>query len=135
MNYTQLSNAIQDYAETTETLFVQNIPNFVKIAEERIYNTVQIPAIRRNVTGYLTANNKYLTLPSDYLATFSLSVIDPVTGAQTFMLDKDVNYIREAYPSPTSTGTPRFYAIFGPQSNYPNELSFIVGIIWLGLAF
>ena len=116
MNYTQLSNAIQDYAETTESLFVANIPNFVKIAEERIYNTVQIPAIRRNVTGYLTANNKYLTLPSDYLATFSLAVIDPVTGAQTFMLDKDVNFIRQAYPGPTDTGTPAYFGQFAPYT-------------------
>lgn len=116
MNYTQLVNAIQDYTETTEALFVANIPVFVQAAEERIYNMVQIPAIRRNVTGYLTSGNKYLTLPSDYLSTFSLSVIDPVTQSQTYLVDKDVNYIRECYPDPTSTGTPKYFGQFAPYT-------------------
>jgi hypothetical protein len=116
MNYAQLSQAIQDYAESTETSFVANIPNFVQFAEERIYNTVQLPAIRRNVVGTLTANDKYLSLPSDYLATFSLAVIDPVTEAQTFLLDKDVNFIREAYPDPGSVGAPKYFGQFAPYT-------------------
>lgn len=116
MDYSQLSTAIQEYLETTEPTFVSQIPTFIQLAEERVYNSVQIPAIRRNVTGHLTANYKYLSLPSDWLATFSLALIDPSTGAQTFLLDKDVNYIREAYPNPNDTGTPQHYAQFSAYS-------------------
>lgn len=116
MDYSQLSTAIQEYLETTEPTFVSQIPNFIQLAEERVYNSVQIPAIRKNVTGHLTANYKYLSLPSDWLATFSLALIDPSTGAQTFLLDKDVNYIREAYPNPNDTGTPQHYAQFSAYS-------------------
>jgi hypothetical protein len=112
MNYAALVTLIQDYTENSESSFVSNIPTFVQLAEERIYNTVQIPAIRKNQTGTLTASNKYLTLPTDWLATFSLAVIDPTTQAQTFLLNKDVNYIREAFPTPSSTGTPTHYAQF-----------------------
>lgn len=100
MNYAQLSQLIQDYCETTESSFVANIPTFVQVAEERIYNTVQLPAIRKNVTGTMTSGNKYLSLPSDWLAAFSLAVITPVTEAQTFLINKDVNFIRECYPTP-----------------------------------
>ena len=99
MNFTQLSEAIQAYAETTEQLFVDNIPNFVQLAEERIYNAVQIPAIRKNVIGNFTAGDHYLALPDDYLASFSLAVIDS-SGNYEYLLDKDVNFIREAYPNP-----------------------------------
>ncbi len=116
MNYYQLSQAIQSYLETTEPNFVANIPVFVQAAEERIYNTVQLPAIRRNITGYLTTGNKYLTLPTDYLATFSLAVIDPVTQAQTFLLDKDVNFIRQAYPDPTAQAVPQYFGQFAPYT-------------------
>jgi hypothetical protein len=112
MNYAALVTMIQDYCGNAESSFVANIPTFVQLAEERIYNTVQIPAIRKNQTGTLTASNKYLTLPTDWLATFSLAVINPTSSAQTFLLNKDVNYIREAFPTPSDTGTPTHYAQF-----------------------
>ena len=126
MNYVQLYQAIQDYSENTESLFVANIPRFVQEAEERIYNTVQFPALRKNVTGSLTASNQYLSAPDDYLSTYSLAVVDG-TGTYNYLLNKDVNFIREAYPKATSTGLPKYYALFGPQYTYPNELSFILG--------
>jgi hypothetical protein len=91
---------------------VANIPNFVQLAEERIYNSVQIPAIRKNVTGTMTNTFPYFQLPSDWLSTFSLAVIDPTTGEYEYLLNKDVNYIRAAYPPPNSTGKPRYYAIW-----------------------
>jgi len=115
MNFQQLSEAIQSYTESTEQLFVQNIPNFVQLCEERVYNAVQIPAIRKNVIGTFTSGDKYLALPEDYLASFSLAVI-LADGSQQFLIDKDVNFIREAYPSPTDTGTPRYYAQFLPYT-------------------
>ncbi len=127
MNYIELSNAIQNYAENTETVFVQNIPTFVKEAERRIYNSVQLASLRKNVTGTMTLNNKYVSLPDDWLANYSLAIIDPTTGAYSYLLNKDVNYIREAYPTPTSTGTPKHYALFGSQYSNVNELSLIVG--------
>lgn len=112
MNYAQLSAAIQDYTQNYETDFISNIPVFVEQAEERIYNNVQLPALRRNQTGNTTANNKYITLPVDYLSTYSFSVINPITEAQTFLLNKDVNFIRQAYPDPNYIGAPRYYAQF-----------------------
>ena len=133
MNYSQLSQLIQDYCESTEQSFVANIPTFVQLAEERIYNSVQIPAIRKNQIGTLTPNNKYLSLPADWLATFSLAVITPVTNAQTFLLDKDVNFIRQSFPDPDDTGAPEYYAIFDkntlilgptPDSNYQVEMHY-----------
>lgn len=133
MNYSQLTTLIQDYCESTETSFVANIPTFVQLAEERIYNSVQIPAIRKNQIGTLTPNNKYLSLPADWLATFSLAVITPVTNAQTFLLDKDVNFIRQSFPDPDDTGAPEYYAIFDkntlilgptPDSNYQVEMHY-----------
>ena len=128
MNYASLTTLIQQYCESTEQSFVANIPTFVQLAEERIYNSVQIPAIRRNQIGTLTIGNKYLTMPSDWLATFSLAVIDPATNAQEFLLDKDVNFIRQSYPNPNDDkAIPRYYAIFGPQSVNEDELSFILG--------
>jgi hypothetical protein len=126
LNYVQLYQAIQDYSENTESLFVANIPLFVKEAEERIYNSVQLPSLRKNVTGTVTASNKYLSCPNDYLSTFSMAVIE-ATGAYRYLLNKDVNFIREAYPAPTSTGTPKYYALFGSQYSSANELSFILG--------
>jgi len=126
MNYAALSAAIQAYTENTEADFVANIPVFVKQAEQRIYNTVQFPSIRKNVTGATTANNKYLACPSDFLAVYSLAVID-ASGGYEYLLNKDVNFIRQAYPQPTDTDTPRYYALFGPQSNDAAELSFILG--------
>jgi hypothetical protein len=133
VNYTQLTQLIQDYCESTEQSFVANIPTFVQLAEERIYNSVQIPAIRKNQIGTLTPANKYLTLPADWLATFSLAVINPTTNAQTFLLDKDVNFIRQSYPDPDDAGVPEYYAIFDkntlilgptPDSNYQVEMHY-----------
>ena len=102
MDYPALVQAIQDYTENSESSFVDNIPTFVQLAEERIYNSVQIPAIRKNQTGTMTAGNKYLSLPTDWLATFSLAVItsDEFAGdTYSYLLDKDVNFIRESFPS------------------------------------
>ena len=128
MNYETLYNNIQAYAENTEALFVASIPVFVQQAEERIYNSVQIPALRKNVTGSLTAANKYLSAPSDYLSTYSIAVIDGA-GRYTYLLNKDVNFIREAYPNPSvaNNGLPKYYALFGAQYADINELSFILG--------
>jgi len=126
MNYADLRQAIIDYTETDEAIFVQNIPTFVEQAEERIYNTVQIPALRRNVTGNVTATNKYLACPDDFLSVFSLAAVD-ATGRYEYLLNKDVNFIRQAYPNPNSTGLPRYYALFGPRSGNSTELSFILG--------
>lgn len=132
MNYTQLTAAICDYTQNFDQDFIDNIPVFVKQAEQRIYNTVQFPSLRKNVTGLTTANNKYLSAPADFLAVYSLAIVD-VTGAYEFLLNKDVNFIRQAYPTPTSTGLPKYYALFGPTTtNDPspvitNELSIILG--------
>jgi hypothetical protein len=126
MNYVQLYQAIQDYAETTEQLFVANIPTFVQEAEERIYNSVQLPSLRKNVTGTLTSGNKYLSLPNDWLSTYSFAVIN-ADGTYEYLLNKDVNYIRQAFPSPTDTGTPTHYALFGSQYSAINELSLLLG--------
>lgn len=126
MNYAALSQAIQDYCENVETSFVDNIPTFVQQAEQRIYNQIQFPSLRRNVTGNCTATNKYLACPLDFLAVFSMAVIDG-GGTYTYLLNKDVNFIRESYPSPSDTGTPQYYALFGPRSNNADELTFILG--------
>jgi len=129
MNYTELSTAIQNYAENTESNFVAEIPVFVQQAEQRIYNSVQFPSLRKNVTGVTVANNKYLSAPDDFLAVYSLAVIDG-TGAYEYLLNKDVNFIRQAYPQPTDTSIPRYYALFGPTVNgstITNEISFILG--------
>ena len=126
MNYVQLYQAVQDYAESSEQLFLENISTFVRQAEERIYNAAQIPALRKNVTGTLTSGNKYLSAPNDYLSTYSLAVIQ-ADGSYEYLLNKDVNYIRQAYPQPTDTGLPRYYGLFGSQYTLTNELSFILG--------
>ena len=134
MNYENLYNSIQAYAENTESLFVANIPVFVQEAEERVYNSVQIPALRKNVTGTLTAGNQYISLPDDWLSNFSLAVIDS-TNRYNYLLNKDVNYLREAYPtvvytSPTYQGTPggvpAYYALFGSQFSNVNEMTLMV---------
>ena len=136
MNYSALSTAIQNYAENTESNFVAEIPVFVQQAEQRIYNSVQFPSLRKNMTGVTQANNKYVSAPSDFLAVYSLAVITDVTGGDLntgtyeYLLNKDVNFIRQAYPTPDDTGTPRYYALFGPtvtSGTITNELSFIVG--------
>jgi hypothetical protein len=129
MNYTELTAAICDYTQNFEQDFVANIPVFVQQAEQRIFNTVQFPSIRKNVTGTMSANNKYLSCPGDFLATYSIAVID-ATGAYEYLLNKDVNFIRQAYPTPTSTGIPKYYALFGPTTAgavITDELSFILG--------
>ena len=126
MNYATLYNSIQAYAENTEQLFVANIPVFVQEAETRIYNSVQIPALRKNVTGTATANNKYLSLPNDWLSNYSIAMVDS-TGNYSYLLNKDVNFIREAYPTPTATGAPQYYALFGSQYGNLNEMSLILG--------
>lgn len=115
MNYQQLSQSIQDYAESTEQLFVYNIPNFVQLCEERVYNAVQIPAIRKNVIGTFTSGDHYLALPTDYLASFSLAVID-TDGNYEYLIDKDVNFVRQAYPSANDQGIPKYYAQFSPYT-------------------
>ena len=133
MNYAALSAAIQDYTQNYEQEFVANIPVFVRQTETRIYNAVQLPSIRRNSTGTLLTGNKYLTAPTDFLAVYSMAVIEnygTATETYHYLLNKDVNYIRAAYPTPADTGLPQYYAIFGPQvtSNVTtDELSFIFG--------
>lgn len=124
MNYAQLVTAVSDYTENTFETAEMN--TFIQQAEQRIYNTIQFPSLRKNVTGTITANNKYLSCPLDYLSTFSLAVVD-ATGAYEYLLNKDVNFIRQAYPQPTDTAIPKYYALFGPNSAVANELSFILG--------
>ena len=126
MNYTQLSNAIQAYTENTEANFIAEIPVFVQQAEQRIYNNVQFPSLRKNVTGFITTDNQFLACPNDFLAVYSLAVIDG-TGAYEYLLNKDVNFIRQAYPQPNDTGIPRYYALYGSQVNSANELTFFLG--------
>ena len=130
MNYAALVVAISDYTENTFQTVDVNL--FITQAEQRIYNSVQFPSIRKNVTGTITASNKYLSAPDDFLATYSLAIFSG-SGPYTFLLNKDVNFIREAYPTPTDTGTPKYYALFGPTTTAgppslpTNELSFILG--------
>jgi hypothetical protein len=129
MNYTQLTAAICDYTQNFETDFVANIPLFVQQAEQRIYNTVQFPSLRKNVTGATTADNRFLSCPDDFLAVQSMSVTT-ASGAFEFLLNKDVDFIRQAYPFPNDTGTPKYYALFGPTVSgavISDELSFILG--------
>jgi hypothetical protein len=192
MNYTQLKQLIQDYTQNYETTFVADIPTFVEQAEQRIFNSVQFPSLRKNVTGTLTANNQYLSCPNDFLSTYSLAIYENVnptatgtagaytitvssatnivpgqivsgtgvalgatvvginglvitlnlpntgavsgtmtfTGNYSYLLIKDVNFIREVYTNPVAYGTPQYYALFGPTVNgsgVTNYLSFIVG--------
>jgi hypothetical protein len=142
MNYTTLYNTIQSYTENQfPDVFLANgstvdattqINTFITQAEQRIYNTVQFPSLRKNVTGVTSTGNKYLSCPADFLASYSLAVIDAV-GAYEYLLNKDVNFIRQAYPQPTDTALPKYYALFGPTTTndatpiITNELSFILG--------
>jgi hypothetical protein len=146
MNYAELVAEIESYTENQfETT---DINTFIEQAEQRIYNSVQLPALRKNVTGNVTASNKYLSAPSDWLATFSIAVID-ATGNYTYLLDKDVNFIRSAYPQPTDTGLPVYYSLFDqntfllgptPDASYNMELHYYyypasivtAGTTWLG---
>ncbi len=133
MTYQELVVAIQEYTENYEQTFVDNIPLFLRQTETRVYNTVQIPALRSNKTGVLSANNKYLPAPRDFLSVYSLAVIEnygTATEVYHYLLNKDVNYIREAYPTPADTGLPQYYAIFGPAVTAnvaTDELTFILG--------
>jgi hypothetical protein len=140
MNYSELSSAIQTYtenkfpaitlADSSTVSSTAQINRFIEQAEQRIYNSVQFPSLRKNVTGTITVNNKYLSAPDDFLAPYSLAIYPYGGGDFTFLLNKDVNFIREAYPGPTSTGTPKYYALFGPTvsgATITNELSFILG--------
>lgn len=140
MTYSELITAIQTYTENTfpsTTLAdgtvvssTTQLNRFIEQAEQRIYNSVQFPSLRKNVTGSVTTSNKYLSCPEDFLSTYSLAVID-ASGNYEYLLNKDVNFIRQAYPNPTTdTGLPKYYALFGPTVNtstITNELSFIVG--------
>jgi len=139
MNYSELVSAIQSYTENAfpdtylanGTVIGPNaqINRFIEQAEQRIYNTVQFPSLRKNMTGYVSTSVPYLTAPDDYLSTYSLAVI--VDGSYEYLLNKDVNFIRQAYPNPTTdVGVPKYYALFGPSvsgSTISNELSFILG--------
>jgi hypothetical protein len=133
MNYTELSARIQAYAENDfpasagNLTSAEQIATFVEQAEERIYNSVQIPALRKNVTGTVTTANKYLACPTDFLAVYSMAVV-AANGDYEYLLNKDVNFIRAAYPNATTdVGTPKYYALFGPRSANPTELAFILG--------
>jgi hypothetical protein len=129
MNYAALSAAIQAYTENTDTSFVANIPVFVRQAEQRIYNSVQFPSLRKNMTGVVSSTTPYLSAPDDYLATYSLAVID-ASGNYEYLLNKDVNFIRQAYPTASEIGLPKYYALFGPTvsgATISNELTFLLG--------
>tara|TARA_R110000744_G_scaffold43368_1_gene97333 strand:+ start:889 stop:1518 length:630 start_codon:yes stop_codon:yes gene_type:complete len=149
MNYTELKANIQDICEMTFT--DSQLAMFTDQAEQKIYNTIQLPALRRNVTGALTSGNKYLSTPSDFLYTYSLAVLDG-DSVYTFLLNKDVNFIREAYPNPATTGVPAHYALFSdtaiilgptPNSGYSMELHYgyypesivTASTTWLGNEF
>lgn len=153
--YAGLTNAIQAYTQVDEPSFVSNIPNFIQDVERLVNNTVELPAFRKNVTGSATADFPYLTLPSDFLATFSVAVMDAgdtQTDGYRYLLNKDVNYIREMFPFPGVTGTPQYYAIFDnntfilgptPDVNYDIELHYFAyptsivtaGSTWLSTNF
>lgn len=140
MNYSTLFTTIKGYLENDfpDTVFTgstgasdtltsaEQINTFITQAEQRIYNTVLFPALRKNVTGTTSGGNKYLNCPNDFLAVYSMAVVDG-TGAYNYLLNKDVSYIREAYPVPTDTGLPAYYAMFGPVSTDETELTFILG--------
>ena len=140
MNYSELVTAIQTYTENnfpsttladgTTVTSAEQINRLIEQAEQRIYNSVQFPSLRKNVTGSVSTTNKYLSCPNDFLSTYSLAVVD-ASGNYEYLLNKDVNFIRQAYPNPTTdTGIPKYYALFGPtvtSSTITNELSFILG--------
>lgn len=149
MNYTELKTNVQDICETSFT--DAQLAMFTEQAEQKIYNTVQIPALRKNVSGVMTSSNEYLSTPSDFLYVYSLAVVDG-SGNFTFLLNKDVNFIREAYPSSSSTGTPKHYALFdndtillgpAPNSGFTTQLHYgyypesivTANTTWLGEEF
>lgn len=151
LNYAQLVVQIQDYTENTFT--TTDINNFIRQAEQRIYNTVQLPALRKNVTGTLSIGNKYLAMPTDWLSTFSLAVIN-AANEYTYLLNKDVNFIRQSFPDTDTDfyGEPQYYAVFDnatfivgptPDANYSAELHYFyypesivtAGTSWVGTNF
>jgi len=125
MNYSALVSAITSYTENTFSTTDMN--TFIVQAEQRIYNSVQFPSLRKNVTGVVTGGNQYLLCPTDFLSAYSMAVFPVAGGDYIYLLNKDVNFIREAYPNPTATGTPKFYALFGPDSTSAKELTFLLG--------
>tara|TARA_R110000796_G_scaffold113659_1_gene225448 strand:- start:1272 stop:1913 length:642 start_codon:yes stop_codon:yes gene_type:complete len=125
MNYTELVAAIQDYTQNEETSFVSNIPNFVEQAEERLNRSIMVPELRKNVSAATTSGNWYLARPEDFLSVFSLAVVDS-SGDYSFLLDKDVNFIREAYPASSTSGLPQYYAQFDGDTT-TGEGNFILG--------
>jgi hypothetical protein len=135
MNYTTLYNTIQTYTENqfpdvylasgSTVSATTQINTFITQAEQRIYNSVQFPSIRKNVTGVTTTSNKYLACPADFLAVYSMAI--ETADGQEFLLNKDVNFIRQAYPKATDLASPKYYALFGPQSTDLKELTFILG--------
>ena len=136
MTYTELVAAIQSYTENqfpdtyladgSAVSSTTQINTFIKQAEQRIYNSVQFPSLRRNVTGFTTPGNKYLACPQDFLSVYSMAVID-ASGNYEYLLNKDVNFIRQAYPAPNDTAIPKYYALFGPSYYNSAELTFILG--------
>jgi hypothetical protein len=108
--YSTLKSAIQNYTDSTETTFVANLDNFIETAEQRILNSIDLQYFRKNVTGTVTANDQYLGVPTDYLASFSLSVIS--SSNKEFLLEKDVNFVQSINPNSATTGTPKYYAFF-----------------------
>jgi len=127
----QLKTAIQDYTDNSETSFVTHLPDFIKAAEEKIFKSIDLDIFRKNVTSALTSSDQYLTVPTDYLASFSLQIT--TSGSESFLLQKDVNFLREYTPSASTTGVPKYYARFDennfivaptPNSNYTIELHY-----------
>jgi hypothetical protein len=128
MTYDELVTAVSDYCENTFPTLDMN--TMIQQAEQRIYNSVQLANLRKNVIGVVQSGNKYLAVPDDFLSAYSLAIIKDYglpTEEYLYLLNKDVNFIREAYPTPADTGLPKHYGIFGPQSTNPNELTFIMG--------
>ena len=155
MNLAQITTNIEQYLESTEATFVSSIPQFIINAEQRIFNEVELPYFRKNVTNLtFTANSPYLTLPADWLAMNSLAVVTPGGSTQTYLLPKDVEYVREMYPDPTQTGTPKYYGLYDvstiilgptPDQLYSTEMHYFyypisitdtvlnpTGVTWLG---
>ncbi len=127
MNYTELTYQINSYLQGDFS--PTDVDTFIKQAEQRIYNTVQLAYLRKNVDGLASQNNKYLSAPADFLSVYSLAIVK-ANGEYVYLQNRDVNFIRETYPNPNSTGEPKYYAIFGPtvaSSTMTNELSFILG--------
>ena len=128
MTYTELVTFVNDICENSFPTDDMNM--FIRQAEQKIYNTVQIANLRKNVTGTITSGNEYLSAPEDFLSVYSIAIYaltGPTANEYIYLLNKDVNFIREAYPTATDTGKPAHYAIFGPSSSSPNELTFILG--------